>query len=192
MLANYFSVLELRETPSPPKPLEGMRKRHLEKHSTRGPCSCSGRCPRHSLRVACVNMKPYEHISILLTWEGNRTRVDACGAATGAAKHLFLGVLLPQCWLYTFLNTLTCGRVSVGETGAVFLRSRSFVQVQDSLNKWASQLDFCRYSASPIAIITHCVVTHCLMVIFRLHTCSLIQIPSVSTNTKRHTITRNK
>lgn len=29
--------------------LEGMRKWHLGKHSTRGPCSCSGWCPRHSL-----------------------------------------------------------------------------------------------------------------------------------------------
>lgn len=41
-------------------------------------------------------MKPYEHISILLTREGNRTLAVYRRAATGAAKHLFLGVLLPQ------------------------------------------------------------------------------------------------
>lgn len=48
-------------------------------------------------------MKPYEHISILLTWEGNGTRVNACGAATRASKHLFPCVLLPDLGLHIFL-----------------------------------------------------------------------------------------
>lgn len=43
---------------------------------------------------AC-QMKPYEHSSILLTREGNKTQVDACGCATRAGKHLFSGMLLP-------------------------------------------------------------------------------------------------
>lgn len=41
-------------------------------------------------------MKLYEHISILLTWEGNGTPADACGAATRAGKHLFPGMPLPE------------------------------------------------------------------------------------------------
>lgn len=54
---------------------------------------------------AC-QMKLYEHISILLTWEGNWTRANACGAATRAGKHLFPGVLLPELDLHIFLWSL--------------------------------------------------------------------------------------
>lgn len=41
-------------------------------------------------------MKLYERISILLTWEGNGTRGNACGVATRAGKHLFPGMLQPE------------------------------------------------------------------------------------------------
>lgn len=52
-------------------------------------------------------MKLYEHISILLTWEGNGTLGNACGAATRAGKHLFPGMLLPEMGLHIFLWSLT-------------------------------------------------------------------------------------
>lgn len=52
-------------------------------------------------------MKPYEHISILLTCGGNGTRADACGAATRAGKHLFPGtLLLPEKGRRIFLCSL--------------------------------------------------------------------------------------
>lgn len=41
-------------------------------------------------------MKLYKHISILLTWDGNRTQGNARGAATRAGNHLFTGMLLPE------------------------------------------------------------------------------------------------
>lgn len=52
-------------------------------------------------------MKPYEHISILLTWEGNWTQGNASGAATRDGKHLFTGMLLPEMSQYIFLWSLT-------------------------------------------------------------------------------------
>lgn len=52
-------------------------------------------------------MKLYEHISILLTWEGNGTLGNACGAATRAGKHLFPDMLLPEMGLHIFIWSLT-------------------------------------------------------------------------------------
>ncbi|CAK6963718.1 Hypothetical predicted protein [Scomber scombrus] len=42
-------------------------------------------------------MKPYEHISILLTWEGNWTQGNASGAATRDGTLLYLVLELQTC-----------------------------------------------------------------------------------------------
>ena len=51
--------------------LEGMRKWHLGKHSRRGPCSCSGWCPRHSphVRWSCTSI-------LAFYWHGRVTGVQ--------------------------------------------------------------------------------------------------------------------
>lgn len=85
---------------------------------------------------AC-QMKPYEHISILLTWEGNWTQANACGAATRAGKHLFPGMFLLQAlglriFLWSpFVNS--CGKDNLRSHSSLLVSHESNV---DNCKSW--------------------------------------------------------